>query len=62
MSFTIKCNKCGVEQEFTSTSKKYQENIGIDVYVRGTFMGDAVENIEIECLNPKCDNNIEIKY
>lgn len=62
MSFTIKCNKCGVEQEFTSKSKRYEENIGVDVYVRGTYMGDSVEEIDIECLNPKCDNSIEIKF
>jgi hypothetical protein len=62
MSFTIKCNKCGSEQEFTSLSKKYQENISIDVFVKGTYMGDAVDSIEIGCSNPKCDNEIEIKY
>jgi hypothetical protein len=62
MSFTIKCNKCGVEQEFTSKSKRYEENIGVDVYVRGTYTGDMVEEIDIECLNPKCDNSIEIRF
>jgi hypothetical protein len=60
MSFTIKCNKCGNEQEFTNESNKFQDNIGVDVYVRGTYMGDVVESIEIEC--GKCCHNIELKY
>lgn len=62
MSFTIICNKCGAKQEFTSNSKKYEENISVDVYVKGTFMGDGIESIDISCENPNCDNTIEIKY
>lgn len=62
MSFIIKCNKCGGEQEFTSNSKRFEENISIDIYVRGTYMGEVVESIEIECENINCNNAIEIKY
>lgn len=62
MSFTIKCDKCGSENIFTSNSKKYEGNIGVDVYTRGSYMGESVESIEIECLNLTCDNTIEIKY
>lgn len=62
MSFTIKCDKCGSENTFTSDSKKYQENIGISVYVEGSYMGDVVKEIQIDCENPNCNNSIEIKY
>lgn len=63
MSFTIKCVKCGTEREFTSDSRKYEdETISIDVCVRGTFVGDSVESIGIMCENPKCNNDIDIKY
>lgn len=62
MSFTIKCNKCGHEQEFTSQSHKYSEKISVDVYVKGSYSGDVVQSIDINCENPKCNNTIDIKY
>lgn len=62
MSFTIVCDKCGSKQTFKSSSHKYEDNISIDVFVLGTYMGDAVEEIEINCENSDCDNAIEIKY
>jgi hypothetical protein len=62
MGFTIKCNKCGTERVFTNKSSKYEgETISIDVYVRGTYMGDSVESIQIDCENTKCNRGIEIK-
>lgn len=59
MSFTIKCNKCGSEQEFTSESHKYQDIISIVPFVRGTYQGTELDSIDIEC--EKCDNEIEIE-
>lgn len=61
MSFTIKCNKCGYEQIFTSTSQYYEDNISIYPNLRGTWAGDEVKSLSIDCENPKCDNTIEIK-
>lgn len=60
MSFIIECSKCGAKQEFTSKSKNYEENISIDVNVKGTVIGDTVQGIEIYCQNFNCNNSIEI--
>ena len=62
MSFTIKCDKCGSEQTFTSESNKYGEGIYITVYTSGSYCGETVDSIDIDCTNPKCNNDIAIKY
>ena len=62
MSFIIKCNKCGSEQEYTNETKRFTDNIGIDVDLKGTFMGDCVNSIDIYCENRECNNLIELKY
>jgi hypothetical protein len=62
MSFTVICDECGSKQKFTNDSHKYEKNISIDVFVLGTYMGDSVEQIEINCENSDCGNEIEIKY
>jgi hypothetical protein len=62
MSFTIKCNKCGGTQEFTSDSSKFQDSISINAYIRGSYMGDVVEELNITCENPDCNNDIDIKF
>lgn len=62
MSFTIKCNKCGTEREFTGTSSKHSDGISVGVFTTGSYQGDVIESISIDCENPKCFNAIEIKY
>ena len=62
MSFTIKCNKCGSEQEYANDSKRFTDKIGVDVDVKGTFTGDSVNSIDIYCENGVCNNYIELKY
>ncbi|MEN2468124.1 hypothetical protein [Ornithinibacillus sp. JPR2-1] len=59
MSFTIKCNKCGTEQEFKNDSHKYQDNISIVPYVVGTLSGTQLDSFDIQC--EKCENEIEIQ-
>jgi DNA-directed RNA polymerase subunit M/transcription elongation factor TFIIS len=61
MSFTIKCNKCGYEQEFKNMDYKIQDNVSVVPYVMGTFQGDVVDSIDIQCENVKCDNDIALK-
>ena len=58
MSFTIKCDKCGNEQQFTSESHKRGEKVDVDVYE----WNQRIETIDISCNNLQCQNHIEIKY
>lgn len=60
MSFTIKCNKCGNEQTFKNRNSEWKE-IEIVVTTRG-YMGSVIDEVSIWCENPKCNNNIDIKY
>lgn len=62
MVFTITCNKCGNEQEYTSGSKRVTDKMSIDVYVQGTYQGDAVRSIDISCESINCTNVISLKY
>ena len=62
MGFTIKCNKCGNEQVFTNESKRWEENIEIDVDMSHTFSGSTVNTVDIFCENINCNQYIELKY
>jgi hypothetical protein len=61
LSFTIKCNKCGAEQEFTNESKKYNDHISIEADIWCDWSGSTLESIDIDCENPTCNNGIKIK-
>ena len=60
MSFTIKCDKCGSGQTFKNRSSEWKE-IEIIVFTSG-YLGTSIEDIQISCENPKCNNSLEIKY
>lgn len=61
VSFTIKCNKCGNEQEFKHMGYKIQDNISVLPYVIGTFQGDILDTVDIQCESSECDNEISLK-
>jgi len=54
MGFTIKCDKCGQEQNLESSSKSFWENETIELYTTGHHL-DSIE-INISC---GCGNEVE---
>lgn len=58
MSFTIKCNNCGEEQEMGQGDNRYGDDIEIWLTEECGFQGCVVESIDLNCRN--CDNEINI--
>lgn len=60
MGFTIKCNKCGNEQEFKQNDRLWQDKIQLEVELRGTYE-QIFDQLTIYCENEKCNQWIELK-
>ena len=62
MTFTIKCDNCGNEQKFEdykSTWDKIKMNV---ITSPDGWEGTNIDEIEVHCENPKCENYITIEY
>lgn len=61
MTFTIKCDNCGNEQQFKDDSK-WDKIRMIVVTSPEDWSGTNVDDIEIHCENPDCQNYISVDY
>lgn len=54
MSFTIKCNLCGTEQEFKNGDSLHGDNIEVDIEMEHSILGSDVKKVTIYCENESC--------